>query len=95
MDPTSLCNLKMKQGFWVLFKITFFKIFIWSVNTIIGRSQGRRENSLVFATNLNPLIPIPLQADGENCLCLIFRLFNLTEFIGWDIKGLRHRVVKI
>jgi len=40
------------------------------------------ERNWVFATNLNVLIPISLQPDGLN---LKLKLFDLTEFIVWNI----------
>jgi len=47
----------------------------------------------VFATKSNFRIPISLQPDDENLSYVKVRLFNLTEFMVWNIKGrLRHWV---
>ena len=48
----------------------------------------------VFTINWNFLIPISLQPDGEHLWYFKFRLFNLTEFIAWNIKDkkLKNRV---
>ena len=42
----------------------------------------------VFVTNLNCLIPISLQSDDVIPWYLKLKLFGLTEFIVWNIKGL-------
>ena len=49
----------------------------------------------VFATNSNLLIPISLQPDVVNLWYFKLRLFDLTEFIVWNIKGLHHQFAKI
>ena len=49
----------------------------------------------VFATNSNFIIPIPVQPYGVNSWYFKLRLFDLTEFILWNIQGLRHWVAKI
>ena len=46
----------------------------------------------VFATNLNFLIPKSLHPSVVNSWYFKHRLFDLTEYIVWNIKGLRHRV---
>ena len=48
-----------------------------------------------FCHKLIVLVPITLQPDGANLSYLKFRLFDLIEFIVWNIKGLRHCVTKI
>ena len=45
---------------------------------------------LRFCHKLNFLISISLQRDGENRWFFKLRLFDLTEFIVWNIKGLRY-----
>ena len=50
---------------------------------------------IVFATNSNFLNPISLQSDGLNHWYIKHRLFDLTDFIVWNIKGLRHQVAKM
>ena len=49
----------------------------------------------VFVTNSNALIPISLQSDDVNLWYFKLRLFGLTEFIFWNIKGQGHWVAKI
>ena len=48
-----------------------------------------------FVTILNFLSPISLQLKGVNLWFFKLRLFNLTEIIVWNIKGLQHQVAKI
>ena len=50
---------------------------------------------IYFVTNSNCLIPISLQSDYVNLWYCKLRLFGLTEFIVWNIKGLRLWVAKI
>ena len=57
--------------------------------------NNRYERSWVFATNSNFLIPISVQPDDENLRHFKLRLFDLTEFIVWNIWGLRHWMAKI
>ena len=57
--------------------------------------QQFRKRKWVFVTNLNCLIPISLQSDDVNLWYFKLRLFGLTEFIVWNIKGPRHWVAKI
>ena len=53
------------------------------------------QRNWVFVTNSNCLIPISLQSDDVNIWYFKLRFFILTEFIVWNIKGLRHWVAKI
>ena len=65
-----------------------FKVFCLSPYTTLQRNW-------VFVTNSNYLIPISLQSDDINLCYFKLRLLDLTEFIVWNIKGLRHWVAKI
>jgi len=49
----------------------------------------------VFATNLHFLTPISLQPDGVDLWYFKLRLYDLPEFIVWNIKGLGKRVAKL
>ena len=50
----------------------------------------------VFVTNSNVLIPLSFQPDGVVALWYFkLRLFDLIEFIVWNIYGQRHWVAKI
>ena len=53
------------------------------------------QRNWVFAMNSNFLISISLQPDGVNLRYVNLRLIDLTEFIVWNISGLRHWVAKI
>ena len=48
-----------------------------------------------MATNANFLIPLSLQFDGVHIWYFKLRLFNITAFIVWNIKGLRDWVAKL
>ena len=48
------------------------------------------QRNWVYATSSNFLIPLSLQLDGVSLLYIKLRLFNLTEFIVWNIKGLHY-----
>ena len=55
-------------------------------------NEIKLQRNWVFATNLNFLTPISLQPDGVNLWYFKLRLFDLTELIVWNIKGLEKRV---
>ena len=57
--------------------------------------ENRLKTDNEIDSNLNFLIPIYLQPDGVNLWCFKLRLFDLTEFIVWNFKGLKHRIAKI
>ena len=53
------------------------------------------QKNRVFATNSNFPILIPLQPNSLNLRFFKLGLFVLTEFIVWNIKGLRHKLADI
>ena len=53
------------------------------------------QRNWAFATNSNFLILISWQPDGGNAWYFKLRLFDLTEFIVWNIKRLRNWVAKM
>ena len=63
--------------------------------TKVSHYQFVRQRNWVFTKNSNFLIPISLQPDAVNRWYFKLRLFDLTEFKVWNIKGLRHWVAKI
>ena len=54
-----------------------------------------QQRNWVFVTNSNFKIPISFQPDSVNLWYFKLRLFCLTEFIVWNIKGLLHHFAKI
>ena len=56
---------------------------------------GLKGTDWVFGTNWNFLITISLQPDDVNLWYFKLTLFDLSEFIAWNIKGLRHWVATI
>ena len=48
----------------------------------------------VFATNSKFIIPISLEPNVVNLWYFKLTLFDLTEFIVWNVKGLRYKVAK-
>ena len=88
------CFFKVQSS---ILKITY-KIHNRTIPTLILiRDKGFPflDQTWVFATNLNFLIPISLHLDGVNRCYFKLRLFDLAEFIVWNVKDLRHRVAKI
>ena len=65
----------------------FYKIF--------ERKGLVQQKNWVFASNSDFLIPISLQTDGVNPWYFKLRSFDLTEFVVWNIWGLRHGVSNI
>ena len=76
----------------LLFKNNEEQVFflIYSNNYAITQLK-----ELSFVTNLNFRIPISLQLKGVNLWFFKLSLFNLTESIVLNIKGLQHKVAKI
>ena len=64
------------------------------MSQIFVNIQNMKRN-WVFVTNSDFLIPIFFPRDGVNLWYLKLRFFQLTEFIVWNIWGLRHWVAKI
>ena len=63
--------------------------------TLLATQNGKKAKDFINLTNLTFLIPISLQLDEVNLWYFKLRLFDSTEFIVWNIKGLLHQVVKI
>ena len=61
------------------------------LNRWISHKGKLRQRNGVFATNSNFLIPISLQPNGVHRWYFKLRLFDVTKFIVWNIKGLRHQ----
>ena len=57
----------------------------YKLNDKIRKNEQR---NWVFATNFNFLIPIFFKPNGVNLWYFKLRLFDLTEFIVWNISGL-------
>ena len=57
----------------------------YKLNDKIRKNEQR---NWVFATNFNFLIPIFFKPNGVNLWYFKLRLFDLTEFIIWNISGL-------
>ena len=53
------------------------------------------ERNLAFITNLDFLIPMSLQPDDVNLRHFKLSLFDISEYMVCNIKGLRRRVEKI
>ncbi len=53
------------------------------------------QRNWVFATNSNRLIPISFLSDDVNLWYFNLWLFDPTELIVWNIKGLQHMDAKI
>ena len=53
------------------------------------------QRSWFFATNSDFLIPISLKPNVVNLWYFKLILFDLTELIAWNVKGLRHWNLKI
>ena len=54
-----------------------------------------KKRNWVYATNSHFSTPISLQPDDVNLWYFKLRLFDLTELIVWNIKGLGKRVAKL
>ena len=73
-------------------------LFSWIILTFTQFFNCRQivvQRNWVFATNSNFLSPISLQSDRVNLWYFKLWLFNIMEFIIWNIWGLKHLVTKI
>ena len=75
------------------------KIFLWiNLNSELNHLTPiflHTSRNWVSATNSNFLIPIWHKSDNVNLRYFNLRPFDLTKYIVWNIKGLRHRVAQI
>jgi len=73
-------------------------LFSWIILTFTQFFNCRQivvQRNWVFVTNSNLLSPISLQSDRVNLWYFKLWLFNIMEFIIWNIWGLKHLVTKI
>ena len=70
------------------FLLLFFCKYFLLNNWILQKKLPFLQRNWVFATNLIFLIPFSCQPNSLHIRYFKLRLFNLTEFIIWDIKGL-------
>ena len=71
------------------FKIIFFLIFIKEQNiSLKGKTFDIKKRNWVFVKTPNFRIPISLQSGDVNLWYFKPRIFDLTEFIVWNIKAL-------
>ena len=77
---------------------------LWFQTTLYFQSSGFWSNlhiqiciqrNCVFVTNSDFLIPIFFPPNGAKLWYFKLRFFYLTEFIVWNIQGLRHWITKI
>ena len=71
------------------------RLFYWSYILEDFQNSKFLKRNWVFVTNSDFLIPIFFPHDGVNLWYFKLRFFHLTEFIVWNISGLRHWVAKI
>ena len=60
---------------------------LWKNSKIKINKLKKNRKELSFVTNSNCLIPVSLQSNDVNLWYFTLRLFGLTKFIVWNIKG--------
>ena len=71
---------------------THFTLEVKLQSTCKSTSIKIAYRSFVFATNSDFLIPLSLQPDDVHLWYFTLTFFDITSFIVWNIKGLRHWV---
>ena len=70
-------------------------IFVFSLLLNMTMKGISAKRNWVFATNSEFITPISLELNVANLWYFRLTLFDLIEFIAWNIKGLQHQVYKI